>query len=125
MTSGIDDFGHCDSMLSRALRSPFAHQISINKGDKALDIEEAKTFFKSHVDEWTAFWQRRGIAELSEVSLQNKQTRDSNLHELLINEDKFRLASFLGPNFAPVADTWLRRLWGPFGINMKREKQAV
>ena len=114
VTTVIKDFGHSDSLLLRMLQSPFAYQVAINKkGDKDANLEEAKSILKSHIDVWMAFWQSAGKAELSKAMQVNKNNRDANLHGLLVDEDKFRLAALFGPDFAPMAASLAQATVGP------------
>lgn len=112
VTACLKGFGHDSSLLSRMLQSPFAYGIEINKGDEKADIQEALNIFRSHVDQWVAFWKTADI-ELSEAIQVNKDTRDTTLHGLLVNEEKFRLAALFGPNFAPASESLAQAVIGP------------
>lgn len=106
-------FGHGSSLLSRMLRSPFAYEVVIKKGDDSADVEEALSIFRSHMDQWAAFWKESAEIELSEAIQVNKETRDSTLHGLLVEEEKFRLAALFGPDFAPASGTLAQAVVGP------------
>ena len=114
------DFGHSSSVISRLLRSPFAYETTIEDAEGNA-IESAVELFKAHLHRWVTFTQRkrdsmeadRSLPPFPESALVNKHCRDENLHQLLIDDDKYRLAMMFGADFAPMATSIAEASVGP------------
>ncbi len=117
-TSAPTDFDMTHSIVTRVVHSPFACEITIEESKKQLEL--AYELGRKHFDRWLQWMSPEEEVseeeekddeesasnvpgEHCEESLMARVRRDSNLHSLLIEEEKFRLARLFGPDFAPDA----------------------
>jgi|MDTB01.2.fsa_nt_gb hypothetical protein len=118
-TSAPNDFETTHSLITRVVRSPFAHEITIHGSNQERVAYELGC---KHFDQWLRWTalpdeesggKRKGVQVGSEETLMARIHRDNALHGLLVEEEKFRLARLFGADFAPDAAPIAEACVGP------------